>query len=762
MGETTTNLDEEPLLSRSPSPGSYTSISKGFDSDTEGLVGANELSRSVEYDVIPETATLGRNLGWGSAYILIISRVIGSGIFATPGTIVKGVGSIGLALLLWIAGALISWAGLAIALEYGCMLPRSGGHKVYLEFTYRYPRFLASTLVAVSAVLLGFTASNCIVFGQYVLFAFRIEPTEFSQKLLAVGLLTWITIIHGCFLKTGIFIQNVLGWIKVALIIFMVATGIFVVLFRPETAQPLDISIQSSHWNSLWAESNWNWGIISTSLFKVFYSYAGLENLNNVLNEVKNPVPTLKSVGPTALLTACILYLLVNVAYFLVIPLDEIKQSGELVAALFFERTFGPTVGRTILPLAVATSAVGNVMVVTFALARLNQEIARQGFLPYSRLLSSSKPFSAPMGGLIVHYIPSLLVIALPSGDIYSFILEVEGYPAQFFVLATAIGLIWLRFKRPDLTRPYKAWLPAVVLRIGLSVALIAAPFFPPPASEEHHIFYATYAIVGVAIILFGVLYWYIWTVLLPRLGGYRLEEKPETYERPAQPFEVTVTDISKNIGDYNLDNHGFQIYAHESTEKDFSDDEKIKREYYPEVEQLLKDATGAKRILIFDHTIRRPDTSGANPLRGPVRRVHIDQSYTASVGRVHHHLPDEAEELLKSRFQIINVWRPIKTIYKDPLAVASAPSVPESDLVPVGLHYPNRKGETYTVKPNAAHKWFFKYGQRPDEVTLIKCFDSIDDGSVARRVPHTAFVNEAEENKPDRESIEVRTLVFY
>jgi amino acid transporter len=222
--------------------------------------------------------------------------------------------------------------------------------------------------VAVNAVLLGFTASNCIVFSQYVLFAFRIEPTPILQKALAVGLLTWITVVHGSFLRTGIFIQNVLGWVKVGLIVFMIATGVFVVLFRPETAGALDFKADSGHWDSIWKDSNWNWGIISTALFKVFYSYAGLENVNNVLNEVKNPVKTLKSVAPAALLTSCILYLLVNIAYFLVIPMEEIKQSGELIAALFFERTFGPTVGRTILPLAVATSAIGNVMVVTFAL----------------------------------------------------------------------------------------------------------------------------------------------------------------------------------------------------------------------------------------------------------------------------------------------------------------------------------------------------------------------------------------------------------
>jgi amino acid transporter len=124
-------------------------------------------------------------------------------------------------------------------------------------------------------------------------------------------------------------------------------------------------------WDSLWTDSVWSWSAISTALFKVFYSYAGLDNMVNVLNEVKNPVRTLKTVSITALVTACAMYLLVNIAYLSVVPLDEIKQSGELIAALFFEKVFGPQLGRTVLPLAVALSAAGNVMVVSFALVGL-------------------------------------------------------------------------------------------------------------------------------------------------------------------------------------------------------------------------------------------------------------------------------------------------------------------------------------------------------------------------------------------------------
>lgn len=143
------------------------------------------------------------------------------------------------------------------------------------------------------------------------------------------------------------------------------------------------------------------------------------------------------------------------------------------------------------------------------------------------------------------------------------------------------------------------------------------------------------------------------------------------------------------------------------------------------------------------------------------MQRVHIDQSYQAATNRVKYHLPEEADRLLKGRYQIINVWRPIKPIYKDPLAVADAHSVPDSDLIPAKLIYPDREGETYVVKANPAHKWYYRYGQTPDIVTLIKCFDSKTDGR-ARRVPHTAFVNPETVDYPPRESIEVRALVFH
>ena len=355
-------LDHEPSFTSSAEPNPSTT-----NLQASGTLAVSD-ARSTELATLPEAATFGRNLTWTSAYMLNVSRIVGSGIFATPGNIYKSVGSVGLALTVWICGAAIAACGLAISMELGCMLPRSGGHKVYLEFIYRRPRFLASTMVAIQAVVLGFTASNCIVFGEYMLVALDVEVTAFRQRTLAVGLLTAITVVHGCFLRTGIWIQNALAWVKIALMGFMAILGV-VALFLPRTSSRKNIEALSV--TRLFEGSNWDLVALSTALFKVSYSFAGYDNVNNVLNEVKDPVRTLKTMAPTALLTVALFYLMLNIAYFIVVPLEEIKTSGELIAALFFEKIFGASVGSTILPILVAISAAGNVMVVTFTLVRI-------------------------------------------------------------------------------------------------------------------------------------------------------------------------------------------------------------------------------------------------------------------------------------------------------------------------------------------------------------------------------------------------------
>jgi len=230
------------------------------------------------------------------------------------------------------------------------------------------------------------------------------------------------------------------------------------------------------------------------------------------------------------------------------------------------------------------------------------------------------------------------------------------------------------------------------------------------------------------------------------------------------------VHDIRGHESEFSLDKQGFQFHRHTSAMTDFSDQDKIKAEYYPEVENLLKSVTGAHRVVVFDHQVRlhvygQGEGSTNNGKRGPVTKVHVDQSPKGGINRVKMHMGDEAEELLKERVQIINVWRPIDgPVEECPLAVSDFRSLDfNRDLVPVAVRYPEpeKVGEIFGVKYSERIEFYYKSLMDIDEVILIKCFETKTDGR-ARLSAHAAFVDPTSpENARPRESIEVRALVF-
>jgi hypothetical protein len=171
--------------------------------------------------------------------------------------------------------------------------------------------------------------------------------------------------------------------------------------------------------------------------------------------------------------------------------------------------------------------------------------------------------------------------------------------------------------------------------------------------------------------------------------------------------------------------------------------------------------------VFVFDHTLRRRvrgvDDRAPDAPRQPATRVHVDHTERSGPQRVRDLLGDEAEELLRGRVQVINLWRPIRGPLLDaPLAMADAQSVAAGDLVATDLVYPGRNGETYSVKYSPAHRWFYFPKMTADEALLLKCYDSASDGT-ARFAPHTAFVDPTTPaDAPPRESIELRTLVFH
>jgi hypothetical protein len=232
------------------------------------------------------------------------------------------------------------------------------------------------------------------------------------------------------------------------------------------------------------------------------------------------------------------------------------------------------------------------------------------------------------------------------------------------------------------------------------------------------------------------------------------------------EPHGVPIHDVRPIAATVTLDREGFALVQQKSSVRDFYSEDEIRNVYYPEAEQLLKRATGADRVFVFDHTVRKRVAGAADRNGGPrqpVARVHVDHTEKSGPQRVRDLLPDEAEELLKGRLQIINLWRPIRgPLLDSPLAVCDARTVKPGELVASDLVYPDRVGETYSVKYNPDHQWFYVPRMTVDEVLLLKCYDSKTDGR-SRFAPHTAFADPtAPPEAPPRESIELRTLVFH
>jgi len=229
----------------------------------------------------------------------------------------------------------------------------------------------------------------------------------------------------------------------------------------------------------------------------------------------------------------------------------------------------------------------------------------------------------------------------------------------------------------------------------------------------------------------------------------------------------VDIRDVRPVAAALSLEHEGFQLLDAPTSVTDFADEDAIRTRYYSEAISLLKEQTGASRVVVFDHTIRRRVPGVVGRVKGaprqPVPRVHNDYTVKSGPQRVRDLLGDEADGLLKKRFAVINVWRPIRgPVYDAPLAIIDASSVAEGDLVATDLIYPDRTGEIYYVKFNPRHKWFYAPAMSRNEVLLIKCYDSVDDGR-ARFVPHSAFVDPTTPlDAPLRESIELRTLVFF
>ncbi len=251
----------------------------------------------------------------------------------------------------------------------------------------------------------------------------------------------------------------------------------------------------------------------------------------------------------------------------------------------------------------------------------------------------------------------------------------------------------------------------------------------------------------------------------------YFYEPPPGTTWRASgdDPHEMAIYDGWDRASLFSLDREGFALRTFHSSFADWDNDEAVRGKLYPEVEEFVRNAVGAKRVIIFDHTIRAQSNidvtraEHSTSRRAPVMNIHCD--YTARSGplRVRQLLPNEADELLKHRVAFYNFWKPLRrTAEERPLAMCDVTTSTQDDFITMKLRYRDRDGEIFVMRYSPQHRWWYFPHMTPDDVVLLKTYDSETDGR-ARFVGHTAFEDPTTPaNAPMRESIEIRTMAFF
>ena len=227
----------------------------------------------------------------------------------------------------------------------------------------------------------------------------------------------------------------------------------------------------------------------------------------------------------------------------------------------------------------------------------------------------------------------------------------------------------------------------------------------------------------------------------------------------------VRLTNGRLHLREFDIDKNGFVLVRHPTRVGDFYDDDEVRRVYYPEMEALIKREAGARRVVVFDHTLRTQNQAQreTRQIRDVVRRVHNDYTEFSARKRVRDLMGDEAEGLLKGHFAIVQTWRPIRLPVESwPLAIADSRTLDEKNMVVTERRYQDRIGQTMAITWDPNHRWYWFPQMQRDEALVFKVFDSETDGR-SRWTAHTAFDDPTSPRDARfRESIEIRTLAFF
>lgn len=491
------------------------------DSDASSTDGQDSYGAPVE-----KVSPLGYEASSFTIVYLIIQGVIGTGIFVTPASVLKSVGSVGASYVFWVVGFIITMFQIGVYIEYVTYFPkRSGAEVVYLEQAYNKPRFMMPVVYAATTVILSFATSSASAFASYIFSAAGHHPTAWQQRGLALAPLILCFGIVSINTKFAVRLNNFIGFVKVIFILFVAITGLVVLGGHTKVGNTHDI------FKDAWKGTTTDGNAISNAILKVVFSYGGSGYAFNVVAETapKNTIKAYKKYVPLTMFFIFILYILVVTAYFAGVgSVSEIKHSGSLVSSIFFKKVFGKR-ASIVLDVFVVISAFGHLLGVFIAHSRSLRECGRQGVLPYPRLWTSVKPWGTPIFPTFITLLINIIVLlAPPPGDAYNFVVDLGSYSSYIFNMLLFVGLVKLRYHRKKLGlgyREFHIWTPVLIIAILWTWFVLAMAFVPPKGTlkgSDVSFFYATYPLTTIGLFVICVLYYFIWAFVLPKFGGYK------------------------------------------------------------------------------------------------------------------------------------------------------------------------------------------------------------------------------------------------
>ncbi|KAJ2686150.1 methionine permease [Coemansia sp. RSA 1285] len=520
----------------------------------EAATGTNENS------VNEGAADLKKNIGIFSATGMGVSLMVGSGIFSTPAAILGLVGTPSMALVLWGIGAVISFGGATAFIELGLMYRENGGTMRFLAHSFPKPKLMLSYLFAwtmIACIRPGAIAANGPVIGKYWLYAIgsdKNSSTGWHARGVGFGCITFVTLINILSARWSLRLINLLTVIKIAVLLVIVVTGIIA------AAGGLSVE-RNSNWSRGFRGTSSDAHSYASALTKVFWAYDGFTNLVYSLGELRKPERNLPwSIGGSVAIVG-FLYIMANVAFFVVVPIDIAVNSEEILAAEFTYRVFGHRIGRVVLPVLIGLSVLGAICAQTYGVSRLLDSANQVGFIPHGRkICGNHKRFGTPVSALLIMYALTMIyLLAPPPGKVFDLLVDFVQWSTWLFYGLAATGAIVLRFKRPrHPLRSFKSFHPLNILFISFCIYITVFPFIPPSKVKEDapYPFYLS-PLLGLITTLVGLIPWYLRLVWWPRQSGADLMAWVEAEEHDRGSAETDAsTATSSQPGNVEHNKH--------------------------------------------------------------------------------------------------------------------------------------------------------------------------------------------------------------